>query len=195
MPPTPFLVSPGLGEWRGGELTLPRHAVPAHLATPKCTASKKSIAGELVPAKRCRTNGLWGTCPQDAPNPRRLKPRLRACGHQVPLQGLPTHVGAPLATRANGWRMWVGGTRAGGFGGRRPLGATLVACGGGTTRPPGAYCKTASAAVFWMMASPCRWMIFQPSASRRYICVTRSAVGRASSWPSTRVSPRSTQTL
>src|SRR5690348_10397510 len=48
------------GEWRGGENTPPRHAVPAHLTPHDCDASKKSIAGWLDSVKRRRKSGLYG---------------------------------------------------------------------------------------------------------------------------------------
>ena len=56
----------------------------------------------------------WNAC-STPPLRGRLKPRLRACRHQVRLRGLPPPRRARMPM-SGGW-----GTREGGFGGRRPL--------------------------------------------------------------------------
>jgi len=92
------------GEWRGGVLTPPRHAVPTRLDTTHTfDASKKSIAGWLAPVKRHRKNGNWSYAVDSAP-----PLRYTAKGYRSTLPNQPgaerpnAHSGPPIA-RGRAW--------------------------------------------------------------------------------------------
>ena len=95
------------------------------IGTPRTQRAMGEVAargtGGPQPPRRHEGRGNARAAGRPAPR-RRINSRLRVYGPQVPLQGLPSRVSETLATSANVSHAWVGGTRAGGFGGvrRRP---------------------------------------------------------------------------
>ncbi len=123
--------------WGDGAVSVVGATVPAFTLS-KCNAPLPCQREKRLPGVYLSKREKSSLCAQMGHMPWRLKSRLRAFRHQVPLQGLPSPVGAAFACivrlrlcagasfrRRRRWRsrashVWVGGVHAGGLGAMGP---------------------------------------------------------------------------